>query len=101
MSLRCREVSQLSVGGLELEPDLAKKILDTDAELSAAAIGYAVRLTQRLAAILDVPLRYPLRFANSRSTIYSHAPPAGTVRYVHAVSTTKSLLWLLQASISS
>ena len=86
MPLQCREVSQLSVGGLELEPDLAKKILDTDAELSAAAIGYAVRLTQRLAAILDVPLRYPLRFANSRSTIYSHAPPAGTVRCEHAVS---------------
>ena len=44
-----------------------------------------MRLTQRLAAILDVPLRYPLRFANSRSAIYSHAPPAGTVRYVHVV----------------
>ena len=58
----------------ELEPDLAKKILDTDAEMAAAAVGYATRLTQRLAALLDVPLRYPLRFANSRSSIYSHGP---------------------------
>ena len=55
----CREYSQLAIGGLELEPDLAKKILDTDAELAAAAVGYATRLTQRLAAMLDVPLRYP------------------------------------------
>ena len=82
----CREVSQLAIGGLDLEPDLAKKILDTDAELAAAAVGYATRLTQRLAALLDVPLRYPLRFANSRSTIYSHAPPAGTIRSIRAAS---------------
>ena len=81
----CREVSQLAIGGLDLEPDLAKKILDTDAELAAAAVGYATRLTQRLGALLDVPLRYPLRFANSRSTIYSHAPPAGTIRSVRAL----------------
>ena len=78
----CREVSQLTIGGLDLEPDLARKILDTDAELAAAAVGYATRLTQRLATLLDVPLRYPLRFANSRSSILSHAAPAGTIRCV-------------------
>ena len=80
--MRCvfREVSQLAIVGLDLEPDLAKKIMDTDAEMAAAAIGYAARLTQRLAALLDVPLRYPLHFVNSRSSIYSHAPPAGNIR---------------------
>ncbi len=87
----CREYSQLAIGGLELEPDLAKKILDTDAELAAAAVGYATRLTQRLAAMLDVPLRYPLRFANSRSSIYSHAPPAGNIRYVQSILLLRSV----------
>lgn len=76
------------VGGLELEPDLARRAADPDgggwraggaaAERAAAALGYVARLVQRLAALLDVPLRYPLRFANSRSSILSHPPPAAS-----------------------
>ncbi|KAK9915911.1 hypothetical protein WJX75_005884 [Coccomyxa subellipsoidea] len=84
---RFREVARLAVGGLELEPDLARRAADPDggwrvghveAERAAAALGYVARLTQRLAHLLDVPLRYPLRFANSRSSVFSHALPAGT-----------------------
>ncbi len=76
------------MGGLELEPDLARRAADPDggwrvghaeAERAAAALGYVARLTQRLAHLLDVPLRYPLRFANSRSSVFSHPPPAGTI----------------------
>jgi hypothetical protein len=94
-----REVARLAVGGLELEPDLARRAADPDggwrvghveAERAAAALGYVARLTQRLAHLLDVPLRYPLRFANSRSSVFSHALPAGTFGCVQG-----SLLYLL------
>ncbi|BDA44341.1 hypothetical protein COCOBI_05-5250 [Coccomyxa sp. Obi] len=85
---RFREVARLAVGGLELEPDVVRRAADPDggwrvggpeAERAAAALGYVARLVQRLASLLDVPLRYPLRFANSRSSVFSHPFPAGTV----------------------
>ncbi len=82
-----REVARLTICGLELEPDLAKRALDGDgwglgaaeAERAAAALGYMARLAERLAALLDVPLRYPLRFANSRSSVFSYPEPAGNL----------------------
>jgi hypothetical protein len=52
--------------------------MDTaEAERAAAALGYVARVAERLAAVLDVPLRYPLRFANSRSAVFSQPLPAG------------------------
>lgn len=74
------------MGGLDLEPDLARRAPDLDAgwrmgaaeaEAAASALGYVARLTERLANLLDVPLRYPLRFGGSRSAVYSCPPPAG------------------------
>ncbi len=74
------------MGGLDLEPDLARRAPDLDAgwrmgaaeaEAAAAALGCVARLTERLASLLDVPLRYPLRFGGSRSAVASCPPPAG------------------------
>lgn len=77
---------KLTVGGVELEPDLARRAADPDAgwgvgaaeaERAAASLGYAARITERLANLLDVPLRYPIRFWGSRSSIATAPPPAG------------------------
>ncbi len=62
------------------------------AGLVALPQGYVARLVQRLASLLDVPLRYPLRFANSRSSVFSHPLPAGTVGCA-----SKSMTFLLSA----
>ena len=77
---------KLTVGGLELEPDLARRAADPDAgwgvgaaeaERAAASLGYAARITDRLANLLDVPLRYPIGFGGSRSSIATAPLPAG------------------------
>lgn len=40
----------------------------------AAALGYAAHAAERLAAYLDVPLRFPLRPRASRSAVLDPAP---------------------------
>ena len=56
--------------------DLADRVAKKHAVTLAQ--GYVARLVQRLASLLGVPLRYPLRFANSRSSVFSHPLPAGS-----------------------
>ncbi|MQM00227.1 hypothetical protein Taro_032965 [Colocasia esculenta] len=41
---------------------------------SATALGYVAHAVLLIAAYLDVPLRYPLRFGGSRSYIHDYAP---------------------------
>lgn len=42
------------------------------------AIGYVAHLVDRLAAYLDVPLRYPLACIGSRSLVLDSLPPVAT-----------------------
>lgn len=43
---------------------------------AAAALGYAAHVTQALATYLSVPLKYPLKPANSRSAVLERPQPA-------------------------
>ena len=75
--------SRLSVVGLEIPPDLIRRILhdgpggpgSTDEEQRiAAALGYMAHIVERLAAYLDVPLRYPLTPRMSSSVLHDPMP---------------------------
>lgn len=74
---------RLLVCGLELHPNLARRGLegtmgwggDYDEEQRvAAALGYVAHIVDRLAAFLDIPLRFPVVPAVSKSTICDFAP---------------------------
>lgn len=73
---------RLSIRGLELPPAL---LHSPDAPLGSGhldeefrvgvALGYLAHMLDRLAAYLDVPLRYPLTLGDSKSSISDPAPP--------------------------
>ena len=88
-----RQESRLSIGGLELDAaawrravaglgpgadDGGVEIDPQDDQATAVALGYVAHLLARLAAYLDVPLRYPLRPRGSRSSVWDSWLPAGT-----------------------
>lgn len=79
-------MARLSIGALDLEPSLWRQKSgnlaalswdsETEEELkAAAALGYAAHVTQALACYLNVPLKYPLRAANSRSAVQERQSP--------------------------
>ena len=41
---------------------------------------YAAHVTHHLAEYLGVPLKYPIRPANSRSAVLEEQPPVGSMR---------------------
>uniref|UniRef100_A0A1D1XP16 UV radiation resistance-associated gene protein n=1 Tax=Anthurium amnicola TaxID=1678845 RepID=A0A1D1XP16_9ARAE len=70
--------SSFTIFGLHLStPPLKKTSFFGDKkelQRSATALGYVAHAVMLIAAFLDVPLRYPLRFGGSRSYIVDHAP---------------------------
>ncbi|KAK9803272.1 hypothetical protein WJX72_004606 [[Myrmecia] bisecta] len=96
---KTRRVAKLSIGGLALDALVVRRGLegtlgwegDRQEEIKvAAALGYVAAATARLADYLDVPLRYPIHAANSRSTILDHAPPAGYPRSLRLLGSTSA-----------
>jgi len=86
-----REVARLAIGSLSLEPYIERQRSDNLASLGrqsekerdmrlAAALGYAAHVTHHLADYLGVPLRYPLRPANSRSAVLEGQAAVGSMR---------------------
>lgn len=47
----------------------------------AAALGYAAHVTHHLAVYLGVPLKYPIRPANSHSAMIGEADPISTASF--------------------
>ncbi len=88
------------IAGLELDPGLVEKalqgLLGWDKELEdeqqiAVALGYVAHLVDRLAAYLQVPLRFPIHPGQSISAILEHAYPCGTYRFVPYIPTTAGM----------
>ena len=50
------------------------------------ALGYAAHVTHHLAGYLDVPLKYPIRPANSRSAVKDHQLPVCLLSQGYAFS---------------
>ncbi|KAL4854482.1 UV radiation resistance associated protein [Chlorella vulgaris] len=81
-----RQEMRLSIGGLEIQPGVWRGALDggayesdpSDARAAGVALGYVAQMVDRLAAYLDVPLRYPLVLRGSRSLVVDAYPPTGT-----------------------
>ena len=72
----------LSVVGIELPADLVRRILhgldgqvgpDEETRI-AAALGYIAHILDRLSFYLDIPLRFPLTPAMSKSILHDPAP---------------------------
>lgn len=75
--------ARLSIAGLELAPDLAKRGLEgavgrnghfDEDQRAAAALGYVCQVLDLLSRYLDVPLRYPVKPGASTSAICDFAP---------------------------
>ncbi|CAA7406128.1 unnamed protein product [Spirodela intermedia] len=70
--------SSLSILGLQLPSTFLKKTSffpdKKELQRSATALGYIAHAVLLIAAYLDVPLRYPLRFGGSRSYVHDYAP---------------------------
>lgn len=77
----------LAIGGLYLPPALYRdrpnedvpNPLDSDPEQTrrtASALGYVAHVTALLGLYLDIPLRYPVRAAESKSAVLDAAAPA-------------------------
>lgn len=76
---------RLAIGGLELHPSVWRKAIDADGydwdaredKEAGIALGFLAHMIDRIAAYLDVPLRYHIRFQGSTSTILDGDPPVG------------------------
>ncbi|TVU19914.1 hypothetical protein EJB05_36096, partial [Eragrostis curvula] len=76
--IRSPQVRALTLFGWQiLKPNTKRKnYSDKDLQRSAAVLGYATHAVLLIAAYLDVPLRYPLRFGGSRSFVSDCLPSA-------------------------
>jgi len=85
-----REVARLAIGTLSLEPYIERQKSDNLASLGrqsdkekdmrlAAALGYAAHVTHHLAGYLGVPLKYPIKPANSRSAVVEGQAPVSSM----------------------
>ena len=93
----CREIARLAIGALDLEPTIGRQRSENLAALGresekdeevrlAVALGYAAHVTHHLAGYLDVPLKYPIRPANSRSAVQDHQLPVCLLSQGYAFS---------------
>ncbi|KAK9832431.1 hypothetical protein WJX74_010109 [Apatococcus lobatus] len=84
-----KQEARLVIAGMELDPAQVEKglegLLGWDKDLEdeqniAVALGYVAHLVDRLAAYLDVPLRYPIHPGQSVSAILEHGRHCGSYR---------------------
>ena len=85
-SASTKNVVKLTICGMSLDSSVWRNAFDpgggydwdpTQDRAASVALGYAALFVDRMAEMLGVPLRYPIRFRGSQSVVVDNYPPAG------------------------